>query len=613
MAILLSCDSVTKSFGNRVLFEDISFGIFEGERAGLIGPNGSGKTTLLRILAGLESADGGTCSFRKMTRIGYVPQEEELPGELTVKGLMFQALENEPLESHEKEKRIAVLLDGAGFAGKELLRTTISDLSGGWKKRLAITRELVKSPDLLLMDEPTNHLDLEGILWLENYLKTARLSCLLVSHDRYLLENTASRVIELNRCFAGGYFAIDGNYSRFLEKKDEYLRAQSVQEDSLANRVQREIEWLKRGAKARTTKSVARIKEAHQLMARLGEVKYRNAQTSTVEIDFNSTERETLKLLAAFNVGKKAGDRKLFGKLEIILSPGTRIGLVGGNGSGKTTLLRILAGELPPDQGTIKRGDGIRIVMFDQNRFKLDKTVSLRRALAGDGDFVTCNGRSVHVTGWAKRFLFHPDQLDLRVEKLSGGEQARILIAQLMREPADILLLDEPTNNLDIPSLEVLEESLLEFPGAVVLVTHDRFMLDRVSNVLLGLDGKGGSDFYADYFQWEKSQNASGETGVEKHGKTAPPPKKKIPAASIPKARGLTSSEQRELAAMEEKIAAAEVEAVILQKELEDPSLSSDPGELARHCRELHAAQEKVRALFMRWEELEAKKNERRG
>ena len=615
MAILLSCDGVTKSYGSRILFKDLSFGLFEGEHVGLIGPNGSGKTTLLKFLAGTEPADSGSCSLRKMTRLAFLPQEEDLPEGLTCREVLSGALRNEALEDHEQEKRFAAVFDETGFTKEGFIDEKVSALSGGWRKRLAIARELVTRPDLLLLDEPTNHLDLDGILWLEGYLKNTRSSFLLVSHDRYLLDNVATRVIELNRCYAGGCFAVDGNYSRFLEKKDEYLISQSGQEDSLSGKVRREIEWLRRGPKARTTKSGARIKEAHELIDKLDEVKTRNAQTRTVEINFSATERETLKLLAAHNIEKTLGERKLFSKLDITLAPGTRLGLLGANGTGKTTLLRVLAGELTPDQGTVKRVEGLKSVIFDQNSFRLDKTVNLRTALAGSSDFVNHNGKSIHVTSWAKQFLFHPEQLGLRVDKLSGGEQARILIAQLMREPADILLLDEPTNSLDIPSLDVLEESLLEFPGAIVLVTHDRYLLDRVSNVILALDGKGGGKFLADCSQWEEFQKASAKQTAAslRNKKAAKPPagskRNAPPAKEIKKDKPITFPELRELAQIEEKIAKEEIEVELKQKGLEDPSRASDPRKFAEYCRELHALQEHINKLYVRWQELEIKKN----
>ncbi|MCX6621360.1 MAG: ABC-F family ATP-binding cassette domain-containing protein, partial [Acidobacteria bacterium] len=458
MAVLLVCDAVSKSFSARPLFQDISLTISDTERLGLIGPNGSGKTTLMRILAGDEPPDSGSVSVRKLTKAGYVAQEPVFPW----------------------DKSVLQILEEAAPADAEAM-------------------------DLLLLDEPTNHLDLEGILWLEKLLASSAFACVVVSHDRYFLENVATRMAEINRLYPAGLLAVDGNYSRFLEKKDEFLLAQAKQQEALETRVRREIEWLRRGAKARTSKSKARIDEAGRLISELDSINSRSA-SGTAQIDFTATDRRTKRLIWTEKISKSLGGRTLFENLSFTLGPGMRLGLVGPNGSGKSTLLRLLMGEIEPGSGTVERADNLRVVYFDQEREQLDMNVTLRRALAPEGDLVQYRGRPTHVAGWAKRFLFNADQLDLAVQRLSGGEQARVLIARLMLQPADILLLDEPTNDLDIPTLEVLEESLLDFPGSLVLVTHDRYLLDRVSNAVLGLDGEGEAAIFADYSQWEQSQ-----------------------------------------------------------------------------------------------------------
>ncbi len=356
-----------------------------------------------------------------------------------------------------------MLLGKVGFADAE---QAVDSLSGGWRKRLSIARELIRGPDLLLLDEPTNHLDLEGILWLEKLLANAPFSFLLVSHDRYFLENATNRIVELSSAYADGYLSTNGTYSDFLVKREEYLGAQAARQQSLAGQVRREIEWLHRGAKARTTKAKGRIQQAGQLMQDLSDLKTRNAQSGAAKIDFVASNRQTRKMLAAKNVSKSFGGRQLFSGLDLVLSPGTKLGLLGPNGSGKSTLIRLLAGQDSPDAGEIWRAEQLRIVLFDQSRRQLDKSQTLRDALSPTGETVSYRGSSMHVTAWAARFLFRKEQLDLPVGDLSGGEQARVLIAQLMLQPADLLILDEPTNDLDISSLEVLEESLSDFPGA---------------------------------------------------------------------------------------------------------------------------------------------------
>src|SRR6202158_4792429 len=483
-SLLLSCEAISKAYGTRSLFEELSFGLFEGDQAGLVGPNGSGKSTLLKILAGLESPDRGTRSCRAAIRVGYVPQAPILPPGVTVEEVIAETLTG--VDEGERPGRIAQALGRAGFADGHV---EVDTLSGGWKKRLAIARALAGAPDVLLMDEPTNHLDVDGILWLEGVLAERVRAAVVVSHDRHFLEHVPTRMLELNRAYPDGLFETDGQYSDFLARRDDFLRGQAAYEESLANIVRREIEWLRRGAKARATKAKGRIKEAGRLIAELGDVRAR-AAAGAVGIDITSSQRRTRRLLTARGLSKSLGGQPLLRGLDLTLTPGTRVGLMGPNGSGKTTLLNLLAGTLAPDAGTIERADELRLVRFEQHRAGLDPAQSLRRALAPDGDAVTFQGRSVHVASWAKRFLFRPEQLEMPVDRLSGGEQARILIARLMCEPADVLILDEPTNDLDIPTLEVLEDSLAEFDGGLVLVTHDRVMLDRLTPAIPAREGQ---------------------------------------------------------------------------------------------------------------------------
>src|SRR6059036_39395 len=495
--LLLSCEAVSMAYGSRSLFDDLSFGLFEGDQAGLVGPNGSGKSTLLKILTGVATPDRGVRSLRGGVRVGYVPQDPVFSPGGTVGDVVMAALAG--VDDEDRPGRVAQALGRAGFADG---RVDVDTLSGGWRKRLAIARELAAAPDILLMDEPTNHLDVEGILWLEDVLTERARACLVVSHDRYFLEHVATRMLELNRVYPDGLFEAEGRYSEFLARRDEFLRGQQAYQESLANTVRREIEWLRRGAKARSTKAKGRIKEAGRLIAELDDARAR-AVAAPAGIDFTSSQRRTRRLLVTRGLTKSLGGRLLIRDLDLTITPGMRIGLLGPNGSGKTTLLNLLAGELSPDAGEIERADGLRVVRFEQERGGLDPDQSLRRALVPEGHSVVWRGRSVHVASWAKRFLFRPEQLEVPVGRLSGGEQARILIARLMREPADLLILDEPTNDLDIPTLEVLEDSLAEFDGALVLITHDRYMMDRVATMVLGLDGFGDAELFADQTQWE--------------------------------------------------------------------------------------------------------------
>jgi ABC transport system ATP-binding/permease protein len=592
--------SISKAFGADPLFQNVSFTVSEGDRIGLIGPNGSGKSTLLRILAGTEDTDDGEIAFRKRLRLSYVEQESEFrPGD-TVRSVIDAALKSSAVPESERGTRFAETLGRAGFVD---LDAEAASLSGGWQKRLAIVEALVQGPDILLLDEPTNHLDLAGIEWLEEVLEQAGFACVVISHDRYFLENVATEMAELSRIYPDGLLRVNGRYTTFLEKKEEFLHAQSKRQEALENLVHGEIEWLRRGAKARTRKSKARIDKAGELMEELADLNTRT-RSSTAQIDFSATDRKTKRLIELQNVAYEIGGRRLFEGLNFIITAGLRVGLVGPNGSGKTTLLRLLRGEVAATLGEIRRAEKLRIVYFDQRR-ELDPNVTLRRALAPEGDSVIYQDRVTHVASWAAKFLFKGEQLNQPVERLSGGERARVLIAQLMLQPADVLLLDEPTNDLDIPTLEILEESLLEFRGSLVLVTHDRYMLDRVSTVVLGLDGQGGAERFADYSQWENWQaerQQALQTGARETARAATSAE---PATSSKKK--LSYLEAREYATIEQRVADAELALEAKRSAAEDPAIASDSARLMAAHAELEQAQSEVDELYARWAELEKK------
>ncbi len=405
---------------------------------------------------------------------------------------------------------------------------------------------------------------------------------------------------ELNRVYPDGLLRAAGNYSSFLTKKTEFLAAQAKHQDALENRVRTELEWLRRGPKARATKAKARIDNARELIAELSDVTARS-RTSTADIDFNASERKTKRLIELKNVSYRFDNRPIIDHFNAVITAGVRIGLVGANGSGKTTLLRLLRGELQPVEGEVNRAPALRVVYFDQNR-PLEENVTLRRALAPDNDSVIYQERAIHVASWAARFLFSDEQLNQQVIRLSGGERARVLIANLMLEPADVLLLDEPTNDLDIPTLEILEESLLEFRGALVLVTHDRFLLDRVSTTVWGLDGEGAIETFADYIQWEAWQ----ADRRRKPKSTSSVAQKQPGPGNAPKKK-LSYLDSREFAGIEERIAEAERTLATKQASMEDPAVFSDPERIRLTMREIEEAQSAVDILYARWSELEEK------
>lgn len=571
--ILLSVESLSKAFSTKQLFTNLALTLSEGDRVGLIGQNGSGKSTLLKIIAGLENADSGVLSPKRGLKIGYLPQTCEFK-DAPLKSLLIDSLASDlDTPDYEKEDLIEKWLRKLGFTDFEISATS---LSGGWKKRLRLAQVMIASPDLLLLDEPTNHLDLEGILFLEKFLKEEAPAYLLVSHDRYFLEGATNRIIDIDKSYPSGLFAVNGSYASFLALKEEFLKGQLQQERSIASKARREVDFLRSNAKARTTKSSARIEDAYELLDQLSDVKKRN-QRQTTEINFSWSERGSKKLIAAKNLAAVINGRTLFQGLEFTLSPGTRLGLMGPNGSGKTTLLRLLAEELLPAQGTIKRAQDLKAVYFDQHRNKLPGHITLREALCPGSDFVTFQGKPIHVNSWCKRFLFSPDLLDLPLDTLSGGERARLSIAHLMLEPADLLLLDEPTNDLDIPTLETLEANLIDFPGAVVLITHDRCMLDRVCNLILSLGDPHRNTLYADYAQWL--------------------------AAAPPEVKPLSVKKQKKKASqdIEAQILKLEKEVKTLTRRLEDPALAENVPALNEICAAIALAETQIEHLYILW------------
>ncbi|MBA3239329.1 MAG: ABC-F family ATP-binding cassette domain-containing protein [Parachlamydiaceae bacterium] len=608
MSPLISAHNLSKSYGTQRLFKGISFSINSNDRIGLLGPNGAGKSTLLKILMGMDSSDDGHVSQKQGLRIGYACQEPEFPPIPLEELLLNQDLHGDPIELRT---RAQIILSKMQFEDDV---QDASLLSGGWKKRLDIARALMNQPDLLLLDEPTNHLDLEGILWLEKFLLREKIAYVAVSHDRYFLENISNKIIELNKCYPKGIFISDGGMSVYMEHKDAFLEAQAQQERGLASNVRDEIAWLRKSAPARTTKSRSRIQRAYELIGELSEVKQRN-KTVKVDIDFVASERETRRLVVAKNIYKSFGDKPLFKDIDITLSPGTRLGIVGKNGTGKTTLLRILAGQVKQDKGTIKYADDLQIVYFDQHRAHLAPNISIREALSPHSDTVNYRGQEIHVNGWAKKFLFTPDRLSLPISCLSGGERARILIAKLILQPADLLFLDEPTNDLDIQTLEVIEESLMEFPGAVVLISHDRCLMDRVCTKIIGLGTDHEHHFFADYSQWEKSLsvNPVKKEAMVAAGTTAPSAGSKTNGSSSPSeqksaaivSKKLSYKEQKELDGMETAIFACDNEIQSLKNQLENPSNAADPQKSLEVYHLLASAETRLEKLYERWEYLE--------
>lgn len=597
MSLVYSLRNITKIYGDDTLFENLCIDFKQDEQLGLIGINGSGKSTLLKLIAQDTDPDTGELSIPTQIRCIYLPQDDVFEPDQTVETILFRQARSHIFDEKEQHRIVQKALGKGGF---EDVHQKVDILSGGWKKKLAITRALCAQPDMLLLDEPTNHLDINGILWLESVLSGASFSFIVVSHDRTFLENVCKNTMEIGKHFPGGFFKVAGQYKKFIRERTKFLLAQEKMQSSLSSKMRREDEWLRQGPKARTSKAKYRIDQAQQLRQQLQAVKVRNRNAAMVNIDFDATGRKTKKLLRVFNLAKTIDEKLLFSNLTFELGPGMCIGVAGDNGSGKSTFLSVLEKKLAPDDGKVEWAQDLKIAVYDQNRSRLDPEATLREALnPSGGDSVNFKGRPIHVVSWAKRFLFIPDQLDMPVKRLSGGEKARILIANLMRTPCDILLLDEPTNDLDILSLEVLEDSIQQFPGAVVIVSHDRYLMDKVCHRIIYLEKDRETKIFKDFAQIlqyrrqaaKKNEKAAKKTVVKKTDTIV-----------------FSYKDKYELEQIEDKILEAEQVVDELSQIIQQPEIVTDGEKMKEYCSQLKTAQETVAGLYNRWEILEEKK-----
>jgi ATP-binding cassette subfamily F protein uup len=614
VSILLSAHRLRKSFAARPLFDDLTFSIEAGERIGLIGPNGAGKSTLLRILASKTSPDDGVLSFQRGLRVGYLEQVPIFREDSTVLSTTLEG-SGDP-DDWENIARAQTLLSKLSLDGtREGIgpETAVSRLSGGWKKRVALARELIRSPDLLLLDEPTNHLDVESILWLEDLISHSQFATLTITHDRLFLQRISNRILELDRRNPGGLLSVKGDYATYLETREQNMAAQERREVILKNTLRRETEWLRRGAKARTTKQQARIQRAETLQGEVAELTDRN-RTRSVGIEFQSTDRSPKKLLEAKGIAKSFGDRTLFRNVNLLLTPGSRIGLLGENGCGKSSLIRVLLGQETPDQGTVFRSDQLKVAYFEQARDSLDPNETLLKTLCPKGDTVDFRGSRVHIRSYLDRFLFDPGQAEMAVGKLSGGEQSRLLLAKLMLNDANLLVLDEPTNDLDMATLSILEECLTEFTGSVLLVTHDRYFLDQVATQILAFPryepGSGNLVSFADVAQWETWHAEQEALHVQREqAKAAAQSAARASSggstsSNSSKKKKLSYNDQRELDSMETNIHEAESRLAQLTEESTKPENLSNAPKLAELYQEISKTQARIDHLYARWAEL---------
>ena len=633
---ILSIQNLSKSFGTKTLFDGVSVSVEEGEKVGFVGANGSGKTTLFRIIAGVEGMEGGEIARRRGATFGYLSQEPTFaPGETIRQAVrsghpeMEEALEayrrnTEALAAGEGDPDRLVAEQGDLMAridrlggwdwqhrvetvlthvGIDRWERVVEDLSGGEKKRVALAQVLLQQPDILLLDEPTNHLDADTTLWLERYLADYPGAVLLITHDRYFLDRVVTRMVEVHRAALTGYV---GGYTEYLEAKAERQALASAEEQKRAKLIEQELAWARRSPSARTGKQKARLQ---RLDATRTEQQENRAPTAeAAEIRFGAPPRLGRTVLDIHDLSLAFGDRVLLRGLTTRLRAGERVGVVGPNGAGKTTLLRLVLGEIEPDEGRIDVGVNTRIAYFDQKRADLDPDDSLITALT-DSDWVQVNGQRQHVRSYLESFLFPSELHEQRVRSLSGGERNRLLLARLLLQDANLLILDEPTNDLDLVTLQVLESALADFGGCVLVVTHDRYFLDKVATGLLVFEGdgvvhrhEGGYDLYRRLREQREAEAAARiSPRAAKGGRI-----KEANGASAPKPRRLTYGEQRELQRLEETIMEAEAEVARLQEVLSDPDLYTDtPERVAELNAEFRRAGERVEALYSRWAELE--------
>ena len=620
---LLSAHQISKQWTAKPLFESLSLSVQFGERLGIVGPNGSGKSTLVKILSGQIEPDDGRLSMSRGLRLSYVGQRDLFDPKMSVHQALRATLETTTDFVDEELYKVDVALDSALLSDHSEVQ--IGSLSGGQRRRLAIVEALLTDPELVFFDEPTNHLDLNGLLWLEEILNTSNFAWVMVTHDRYVLESCAVRIIEVDGRYPNGLLSCDGNYSDFKAHRQAFEEDRRKKAQTVATKVRKEKEWLSRAPKARSTKSSARVDEANRLIGELDRLNEQGLQ-ATANISFTGSERQSKKLIWCEKPLTLAyGEHVVAQDLDVTLSPHLRLGIVGPNGSGKSTIIKALLGQLSPISGHLKQLDGLQLVHFSQSREELNEDWTVRRALSDQGDTVIYNGKPIHTAGWARRFLFEPSQLNSKVADLSGGERARLLIARLMLTAADVLILDEPTNDLDIPTMEILEQSLLEFPGCIVLVSHDRYLLGQVCNQFLGLLGGGKVHTFGSYSQWLEAWNKGNhaDSAASKSRSSSPASSNSVTEEglnrledagkdSVSRSPGtvkLSYKEQREFDGLEAAIASAEKRLEEAQKQMERPDFVSSADKLSKACLAAEASKAEVDRLYARWAELEDKQS----
>ncbi|MCC8435544.1 ABC-F family ATP-binding cassette domain-containing protein [Brevibacillus sp. M2.1A] len=627
---ILSVENLSKGYGEKVLFDNISFHIAEQERIGLIGVNGTGKSSLLKIVAGLDTADSGKIVHANHFHVEYLPQNPDFDENSTVLEQVFygdspliqllrdyetalEAVQESPDDEKKQARLFAVQnrMDAADAwesntqakmiltkLGLHNFSQKVGELSGGQKKRVAMARALIQPADLLILDEPTNHIDNETVEWLEEYLSRYKGALLLVTHDRYFLDRVTNRTFELDR---GKLYSYEGNYAMFLEKKADREENEAAVESKRQNLLRRELAWLRRGAKARTTKQKARVQRAEELRDKVVD-----GPAGKMEMALGAS-RLGKKVIELTNIHKAYGERKLINDFSYIVLPGDRVGIIGPNGSGKTTLLNMLAGRIQPDSGSLEIGTTVKIAYYTQDNVEMDEKLRVIEYVKEAAEVIqTSNGESITASQMLERFLFSPHMQWTPISRLSGGERRRLyLLRTLMGEP-NVLFLDEPTNDLDIQTLSILEDYLEQFPGAVITVSHDRYFLDRTVNHLFAFEGQGNiRHYYGNYSEYLEERRQEKATQVQEADQQAEKAESNSGAnRGNNRTRKLSYKDQKEWDAIEGKIAALEERSVKLKQEI--AASGSDYGKIEKLYAEEQQVAAELEATIERWAELSA-------
>ncbi|HVE11486.1 MAG TPA: ATP-binding cassette domain-containing protein [Paraburkholderia sp.] len=628
------------AFGHVALLDHADFSLEAGERVGLIGRNGAGKSSLLKIVADLSKPDDGLVTRQQNLVTVYVPQETEFESGTSVFDTVAAGLGKARTLLDEYDKVAHQLADTPeGDAHDTLLarmnalqssldtadawnwRTRVSTtlaqigldgdaqvdaLSGGMQKRVALARALVLQPDVLLLDEPTNHLDFDGIRWLEELLVGQRAGLLFITHDRAFLDRVATRIVELDR---GRLLSYPGNFSAYQTRKAQQLEVERIENDKFDKLLAQEEVWIRKGVEARRTRSVGRI--ARLVQMRNERAERRNVQ-GNVKLDVAQGEKSGKIVAELVDVTKRFGARAVVERFSATLMRGDKIGLVGPNGAGKTTLLKLILGELQPDEGRVRVGTNLQVAYFDQMRAQLDQEKSLADTISPGSDWVEINGAKKHVMSYLGDFLFAPERARSPVKSLSGGERNRLLLARLFARPANVLVLDEPTNDLDIPTLELLEELLTDYDGTVLLVSHDRAFLDNVVTSVIASEGEGRwREYVGGFTDWQTQRERSAQLAQQEAPKEPvreAAPKESAAGRNAQRSVKLSYKEQRELETLPERIASLEAEQKTISAQLEDGSIfAKDAQEGARLTQRYAQIDEELMVVLERWDELESK------